>query len=149
MGLSLSLLSSAWEEILDHSYLILPYEFNIWSQTNSFKKFESETITKEPEDSCVNVSRRNSINLKNCEPLKIMLETSLSFKNLVQEFKKPETDNLNRKTGGLISPGSTVFFSPLPVSELNAAATTVQKIYKSYRTRRNLADCAVVVEELW
>ena len=42
-----------------------------------------------------------------------------------------------------------VFFSPRPVTELDAAATTVQKVYKSYRTRRNLADCAVLVEELW
>ncbi|MFS7974533.1 hypothetical protein Hanom_Chr09g00869891 [Helianthus anomalus] len=39
--------------------------------------------------------------------------------------------------------------NPKPFTELDAAALTIQKFYKSYRTRRNLADCAVVVEELW
>lgn len=46
-------------------------------------------------------------------------------------------------------PEPVVFFSPRPVSELDSAATRLQKVYKGYRTRRNLADCAVVVEELW
>lgn len=40
--------------------------------------------------------------------------------------------------------------SPRPLSEPDAAAAKLQRIYKSLcGSRRNLADCAVVVEELW
>ncbi|CAN6349989.1 unnamed protein product [Urochloa humidicola] len=36
---------------------------------------------------------------------------------------------------------------PSPLHE--AAATTVQKMFKGHRTRRRMGDCAIVVEELW
>jgi hypothetical protein len=41
------------------------------------------------------------------------------------------------------------YISPRPRVELDQAATTLQKAYKGLRTRRSLADGAIVAEELW
>ncbi|CAJ2661087.1 unnamed protein product [Trifolium pratense] len=46
-------------------------------------------------------------------------------------------------------PEVVMFSSALADSDRDLAATKLQKVYKSYRIRRYLADLAVVCEELW
>ncbi|XXG48368.1 hypothetical protein AAC387_Pa02g2841 [Persea americana] len=43
----------------------------------------------------------------------------------------------------------TVSSSPMPMSEHHATAVKVQKVYNGCRSRRNLVDCAAVIEVLW
>jgi hypothetical protein len=86
---------------------------------------------------------------KECHPLHV--ETTISVVS-----PKPERDCCNHKhshgipkywTADFLPPNSPVVGMVSPQHQ--AAAVRVQKVYKSFRTRRQLADCAVLVEQRW
>nr|GLL36507.1 IQ domain-containing protein IQM6-like [Ipomoea trifida] len=99
--------------------------------------------------------------LKSLGSGKMILEGSLSFKGTELETKislvSPVFHKENKEmviSDGiscekLLTPDSTKVLPPNTSSQRNLAALKLQKTYKSFRTRRQLADCAVLVEQRW
>ncbi|XP_022729460.1 IQ domain-containing protein IQM1-like isoform X2 [Durio zibethinus] len=160
MGLSLSLLLSAWKEILKHQVFGYADTEKVIVRSISLGRedikvtLKAKSFNKDDSESPINKfdSLNNGGDFK--EP---KLETSDSFKQIAFDQGNGNSVVSNDKANRIVIrtkptiklPEPAVLFSPRPVTELDTAATKLQKVYKGHRTRRNLADCAVVVEELW
>ncbi|XP_019156974.1 PREDICTED: IQ domain-containing protein IQM6-like isoform X2 [Ipomoea nil] len=96
--------------------------------------------------------------LKSSGSVKMILKGSVSFNGIEFVTKKPFLSPYVIRSYGhgsrqfsvkSPSPGTISMPPPNTRDQRNQAAVKVQKTYKSFRTRRQLADCAVLVEQRW
>ncbi|KAK7335865.1 hypothetical protein VNO80_27967 [Phaseolus coccineus] len=93
-------------------------------------------------DQIADASAEQSTSLKRRKVGNLKLQTAFSFEYMLSRNCRSQEDLFNKQKPAQM-------FSPTSSAHLELAAIKLQKVYKSYRIRRNLADCAVVCEELW
>lgn len=87
------------------------------------------------------LDKEKSIAITSVSPLCKKVDIgSISAVSKEMDIQSPRSDN----SVGMIRPVQTDFTNPK-----HMAAIKLQKVYKSFRTRRKLADCAVLVEQSW
>jgi len=121
-------------------------------RTMSFNKCRSLDELYKP-DELDEVITEKSTRSKRRKVGNLKLQTTFSFKYLLSDNSdsKEKVDGFfNKQSPPIVLPESEILFSSKSIGgERDVAAIKLQKVYKGYRTRRNLADCAVVCEELW
>jgi len=93
-------------------------------------------------DQIADARAEQSTSLKRRKVGDLKLQTAFSFDYMLSQNCRSQEDSFNKQKPAQM-------FSPTSSAQLELAAIKLQKVYKSYRIRRNLADCAVVCEELW
>ncbi|XP_052206731.1 IQ domain-containing protein IQM2 [Diospyros lotus] len=145
-------LENGFESVVLKSISFLDDEVQTRVRPISFKSRDSEPAILQSKTSG-NTVTEESVNFKTTETEKIASDESLSTKegailtnsSAVQhremDEQSPRSDDSTEKTAQL----------PIldPSNPKHEAAIKLQKVYKSFRTRRKLADCAVLVEQSW
>ncbi|CAH8369965.1 unnamed protein product [Eruca vesicaria subsp. sativa] len=119
-----------------------------------------KSISLGDDDECKTPKRSVNFNDKTLEPTilksvgsggKMVVEKSVSFKGMQLERmislnRSVLKEDHTKENGFELDNAISVLDPSNPKHE---AAIKLQKVYKSFRTRRKLADCAVLVEQSW